>query len=439
MGIFGTIAGWFRRSTTSNPEQWFVDWIRGGASSATGITVNQLRAMQEATVLACVSIRAVDVAKLPVHVYRRRADGSAEILANHALERLLQRPNGWQTRLEFIEQMQAALLLRSNAYAALLRDGRGRCTAMVPLNPDNVTLWEGNDGGLYYRVVRQGSHESAVLSGLPELVPAEDMLHLRWLSLNGLTGLSRIGLLKESIGLSLAQEETAARLFGNGARPSGFLMTDRKLTDMVYDRLRKAIREKYQGLENAGEIPILEEGLKWEQATMSLLDADFMKGREFQVAEIARAYDVPPHRLGIGAAGGGAAILQANQMYLNNTVSSDVERWEAKLNDAFDLDGEQEFVEFDLDYFNRADIQTRFTAYRTGVVGMIVTPNEARRREGWPAVEGGDVLYQPTNVAPIGFQPQGNETGPGSDVTGEPAPGGDGDPSAVPDAGKSRV
>jgi hypothetical protein len=56
-------------------------------------------------------------------------------------------------------------------------------------------------------------------------------------------------------------------------------------------------------------------------------------------------------------------------------------------------------------------------------------PNEARRAEGLPDHPEGDTLYQPTNVAPIGFEPNGNETGPGSDVTGAPAAGGRGDPA----------
>ena len=63
-----------------------------------------------------------------------------------------------------------------------------------------------------------------------------------------------------------------------------------------------------------------------------------------------------------------------------------------------------------------------------------MTPNQARRAEGWPDIEGGDKLYQPTNVAPLGFEPAGKETGPGSDVTGAPAAGGLGDPAAVLDA-----
>jgi hypothetical protein len=100
----------------------------------------------------------------------------------------------------------------------------------------------------------------------------------------------------------------------------------------------------------------------------------------------------------------------------------------------FGLDGDngEIGVEFDLDYFNEADIQTRFTAYRTGIVGGFITINEARRTEGLPDIPGGNIVLQPTNVAPFPFDPNANGKGPGSDTTGAPAAGGSGDPAAVP-------
>ena len=71
--------------------------------------------------------------------------------------------------------------------------------------------------------------------------------------------------------------------------------------------------------------------------------------------------------------------------------------------------------------------------FSSRTIGMFMTPNQARRAEGWPDDPDGDKLYQPTNMAPLGFEPAARATtGPGSDLTGQPAPGGDGDPSAPP-------
>jgi HK97 family phage portal protein len=431
MGMLARLASWYRGKSASSEDDLFLAFGEFNRS-ATGVAVTQWKALQENTVLSCVSIRSIDFAKLPGHVYNRRADGGKEIAANHPLERLLRAPNDWQNWLEFAEQMQVAFLLRNNAYAPIIRNGRGIPTKLVPVNPDRVSLYESPDGSLFYLVARQGQHEIAALSSLPIMVPAEDMLHLRGLSMDGLTGLSRIGMMRETIGLSLAQEMAAAKLYGNGARPGGVLQTDKKLGPDTITRLKAQWQQNYGGLENSGKTAVLEEGLKWQALSMTSLEAQTLESRRFEVERIARAFDLPPHRLGLSPHGGGPAILQAHQMYLNNTISADAERWERKLEHIFDLDGVNQFVEFDLDYFNRADEQTRMVAGRTGVIGTLISPNEWRNRNGYPSKPKGDDLLQPTNVAPLGTAPSAGSSGPGSDVTGQPAPGGDGDPAAVP-------
>lgn len=430
-GIFGALVGKSTTNTT-NPAQWFLDWARGGQESASGIVVSQMEALRDVIAAACVQIRAADFAKLPGHVKRRLKNGGTEILTSHPLEKLLRKPNSWQTKFEFFEMMQACYLLKSNAYAPIKRNGRGQPIALVPVNPDRVCLYEEPGGDLFYQVSRGGMHEIAELATLPMMISAADVVHLRGMSLNGLLGVPRISMARDAIGLSLALERFSSALFANGARPGGVYESDKRLTDAAFDRLKAQINEKHEGLSNHGKSMLLEEGLKWSKQTMTAIESDTVAARRLQIEQIATAFDVPLHRLGIIPEGGGQAILQAHQMYLNNTLSGDAERWEAKLNDMFGLDGEETFVEFDLDYFNRADMQTRFTALRTGVIGSFLKINEARRMEGLPDVKAGDALLQPSNMGLFPFDPQANGSGPGSDTTGAPAPGGDGDPAAVP-------
>lgn len=423
---------WLQRSPTSgyaNPADWLVDWVRGGQESASGIVVSQMEALRDVVTMACVSIRAADLAKLPVHVKRQLPNGGTEILKGHAVERLLRKPNSWQTKFEFFEMMQACYLLKSNAYAPIIWNGRGQPTAMIPVNPERVGLHEAPGGDLFYQVTRGSQHEIAELASLPMMIAAEDVLHLRGMSLNGLLGVSRISMARDAIGLSRALEHYSSALFARGARPGGTFETDKKLSEPTFKRLVAQLDSTHAGLDKHGKTMVLEEGLKWVKQAMTAVESQTVEARRLQIEQIATAFEVPLHRLGIIQEGGGTAILQAHQMYLNNTLSADAERWENKLNDIFGLDGEEIFIEFDLDYFNRADLKTRLEALRIGVVGTVFTPNEARRSLGLPDDPEGDVLLQPTNVAPLGTAPTG--TGPGSEVTGEPAPGGKGDPAAV--------
>lgn len=439
MGLWSRFTQAFaRKSGGGGFENWFGAFGPGGSTSS-GVYVNQFTAMQSAAVMACVSILAEDVAKLRLQVWRRQKDGGKIAAKDHFLYNLLRQPNDWQTQFEFVEMMQVALLLRSNAYAVILRDNRGTPTALVPINPDRVTIYEAAGGEIFYMVSRQGLHDAAVLEHVPLMIPSEDIFHLRWLSQSSsLLGLSRIALMREPVGLILSQEQLAARISGSGARLGGVLQTDQKLHTSTIERLRQDWSDKYEGLRNAGKTAILEQGLKFQQNSMTAADAQFILQREFQLQEIARAFRMPPHKLGVIARGTASTMAQQDQDYANNTITSYLERWEQKIEKTFDLDGETIFVKFDMSRFLRADIKTRYDAYRSALLSMWIKPNEVRRAEDLPDDPDGDSLMQPTNMAPLGFVPKGNEPGPGSDVTGAPALGGSGDtPLPAGDEGPS--
>lgn len=444
MGLRSRLASWLggraEQPRNMTADQWFAeygDWMR----SDTGLVINQRTAMQVSAVMACVAIRSEDLAKLPLHLYRPIDGGGKKLAADHPIERLLRKPNFWQTRFEFVEQMQAMYLLRGRAPAIIIRDVLGRPRALWPVNPDHVVLMESPGGQLFYQVARNGLFENALLAGFPPLIPAADVLDLRWLSLNGLTPLSRIHLGRDTIGLALAQERHAAKLFGNGARPGGVLQTDQKLDDDTITRLRAKWNDTYGTLENAGKTAVLEQGLKWAALGMSMVDAEAMDARRFSVEEIGRHFRVPMYKLGVIERGAPTNINQLDQEYANNVVGTDAIRWEHKLGDRFGFASDYEsaigeqgdagvFAFFDLDAGLRADILTRYQAYRGAIAGGFKTPNEVRRREGDPDHAKGDTLLQATNQAPLGWTPSGDGSGPGSDATGDPAPGGDGDPTA---------
>jgi HK97 family phage portal protein len=439
MSIWSRIAGAFglKTSDAKNPEQWFKDWLLGGSTSASGIVVTQMEAMRDVVTMACVAIRAADLAKLPVHVVKYRKGGGVEIQRDHPVEKLLHRPNPDQSKFEFIEQMQMNYLTRSDAYAPVIWNGRGQPIAMYPVNPSQVSLWMEPGGDIFWRVNRANDYERARLASFGDLISAADVFHVRWLSNNGLTGLSRINLSRDAIGLSLALERFSSALFARGASPGGVYKTAGKLSDGAFNRLKQQLDQQHSGRSNHGKSMLLEEGLDWVKQTMTSVESETVEARKLQIQQVATAFDVPLHRLGIMPEGGGTAVLQAHQMYLNNTLSTDAERWENKLNDFFGLDGEEIGVEFDLDYFNRADIQTRLTALGTAITRSVYTVNEARRREGLPDDPNGNIIFQPANMVPLGTPPASANTpkpaGPGSDTTGSPAEGGDGDPAAVPD------
>lgn len=437
MGLWSNIFG-RQKSADASDERLFGEWSGAGASDS-GVNVNSRSAMQHATVVACVTGLAEDFAKIPLDVYRPTTNGGREVAKDHWLHRLLRRPNNFQTGFEFRELLQASLVLRSNAYAVAIRDGRGRPTAMIPIHPDRVGLWEAPDGNYFYMVTRNGLHETALLRDHPLLIPSDDMFHLRGLSTwNSLLGSSRLSMVTETIGVAIGLERHQARFIGQGARVGGVLATEQKFaTKEAREGLRAEFQRLQGGARNSGAIAVLEQGLKWQPLGLSMVDSQYLESRNFSVRDIARAFNFPPYRLALEGEAEGTAMVQQAQNYLNGPVSGYCERWKAKGEQFFDLDGDDLFLAFDYAHFLKADQTSRYTAYRQAVGAPWMSVNEARRAEALPDQPDGDAVLQPVNLAPLGYTPpEPSASPPGSDTTGSPGEGGDGDPLRDPAADK---
>jgi HK97 family phage portal protein len=427
------IPDWRTRSTSTDTT---LDGLLWGdqlwtVPSVTGIGINQQTALNAAAVMACVTMIAEDVAKLPVGLFRLLPNGDRQRVkkGQHWLADLLRRPNDWQNWMEFCEMLMVGLLLRGNAYVIIIRNKAGTPIKFVPINPDRVALWEGQDGGLWYRVTPFGLHEMAELQGLPFLIPFDDVLHVRGFSVNGLVGASRIALAREAIGLTLGQERKAASFLGQGASPSGVLSTEQKLTKETRDVAKQMWKDLHSGLQNAGRTAIMEAGLKWTPLTLTSTDLEFIASRQFQLQEIARIWRVPPHKIGELSRATNNNITQQSQEYVNDTISGYTTRWKRKFDDKFDLDDDDLFIDFDLSAILEGDIVARYNAYRTGIMSGFLAPNEARKADGknrkTGEETGPDALQQPANMSAMGSQSSGTgaDDGGGTGTGGRPEDG----------------
>ena len=410
MSVFTRLFGRKKRSADGESA-----WSGGGfsAHALSGVEINQATALTATTVLAATTMLCEDFAKLTPTIYRRNPDGSRAVAQDHELYPLLYAPNEWQTYFEWAEMMQLSLVLRGNAYSVRIRDQRGRTVKLIPVNADWVAIWEAPDGGIYYRVTANGLHMMAELQGQPFLIPAEDVLHIRGFSLGGLIGASRIALAKEAIGLSLGYERQAAQYMSQGANSSGILTTDKSLTPEAAKRMSEDWKDKKSGLQNAGKIVVLEQGLKYQPTTLSAADAEYIAARGLQIQEVARLFRIPAHMLGDLARSTNNNISQQAQEYINLTMSSYTARWAWKLDVDFDLRRQNLFVDYDLSQLTRGDQTQRYANYARGISGGYLTQNEARLDDGKDPKPGGDELLKPMNLASAG-----------SHATGGPADGG---------------
>jgi HK97 family phage portal protein len=414
--IASAISRVFKRDTSDDGSTGDFGWAPFTAHSISGVEINQLTALNATTVMAAVTMLCEDFAKLTPTIYRKNADGSRTEARDHELYPLLYRPNDYQDYFQFAEMMQFSLVMRGNAYAVRIRNGRGVTTRLIPVNADWVALWESPDGGLFFRVTANGLKMRAELAGQPFLIPAEDIVHIRGFSMNGLLGASRIVLAKEAIALSLGYERQAAQYMSQGANQSGILTTDQRLSPEAAARMAADWKEKKSGLQNAGKILVLEQGLKYQATTLTASDAEFIQARNLQIQEITRIFRIPAHMLGDLARSTNNNISQMAQEYINLTMSSYTQRWKWVLDVAFDLRAQGLFIDYDLTQLARADQTARYNNYARGIAGGFLKPNEARIDDGKDPDPKGNELFQPSNLAALGSQ----STGGGADGGGRP-------------------
>lgn len=428
MSFFSRIGKAARTLVTKDTDNSIEAWFRefgGGIASATGLAVSQSTALNVSTVYACVSIRSKDIARCAPRLLHKDGPKSETPVDDHSVARLFERPNSLQTWYEFAVQMHMAFLLKQNAYAAIIRDPRGNPLSLWPLNPDSTNIYEAGGGQLFYSTGRAGVYQAWQLRNLPLMIPAEDVFHLRGLSLNSLYGISTIGVARDAIGVALGLEQQAARFMSNGARPSGVLSTDKTLTPETALRLRTQWENLRSGVANAGKTAILEEGLKWTASQLTSVDLDFNNQRKQQVEEIARFLGVPLHKLGVTGEVGKLKLDQADQSYVNSTIMPDLDMWEQKFNQVFNLGDENLKADFDERRLLRAEEATRINNYRLAVMSGLMTPNECRALEGLAPMAGGEKLMFPVNIAALGS----DATGTAPDGAGRPTDG------ALPDPG----
>lgn len=358
-------------------------------TSHAGVAVSDSKALTCSAVFSCVRVLAESVAQLPLNVYRRIDDGR-EVAKNHRLQALLhEQPNEWQTSQQFRQQLTAHAAIRGNGYAHIVRNGRGDVAELNPILPQYVTVDQDDNGVITYKV-SDGKRT--------ETFAKRDILHYSRFTIDGLIGVSPVTLARNAIGMALALEQFGGQMFSNGARPSGVLQTDGKLTEEQAKRLRDSWESTYSGLSNSGRVAVLEAGLKWQQTSMSAEDAEFLASRKFQIAEIARIYGVPAHMVGDLERATFSNIEHQSLQFVQHTLMPWLVAWEQIIQRDLIGRGQPYFAKHNVSAFLRGDTTSRSALYTQAIQNGWMTRNEVRGLEEMNPLVGGDVPLVPSNM-----------------------------------------
>ncbi len=338
-------------------------------------------------VYACVTIIASDIATLRLKLVEFKEGIWTEVVANSPFLPVLRKPNHYQNRIKFIEQLVVSKLLHGNAYILKQRDARGIVTAMYILDPERVIPKVADDGSVWYEL------KVDYLSEIPEvvIVPASEIIHDMMTSFwHPLVGVSPIFACGSSSSMGTKIQNNSSVFFDNMSRPSGILTAPGAIADTTAARLKANWEENFRG-SNMGRLAVLGDGLKYEAMTIPAQAAQLIEQLKWTVEDVARAFHMPLYKLGaqqptynnVGA---------LNQVYYSDCLRPLIESAELCFDEGFALPSNYG-TEFDLKGLLRMDVAALYEANGKAIKDGWMSPNEARQMVDMPPVKGGDTPY----------------------------------------------
>ena len=363
-----------------------------GTQSEAGVNVTPDIALTYSAWFSGVTGIARIVSMLPFIVYKRLPGGGKERDFNHNLFQILhEKPNRYQTPLEFKSMMQICILQRGNGYAEIVPTGGRAVSEVLPLNPDRVTPFWAPDGTRAYEV-----HEP---NGSMRILLQDEMWHIMGPSLDGLKGLNPIEFHRRTLGKSIAAEIYQARFFKHNALPDVVLEVPGKMTPESSANLRNAWDRRHADGQSH-RTGIVWEGVKVHEMGMSHEDAQYLSLLKNGVADVARILHLPLHMLAEMDRATFSNIEQQSLEFVTYSLMYWLVTWEQSARrDLFtDADRRTHVAEFLVAALLRGDIKARYEAYALGRQNTFLSANEIRAFENLNPIEGGDV-YENPNIA----------------------------------------
>ena len=370
-----------------------------------GFNIDQDTALKYTAVFACNKVLAEAFASTPAMLYRKNKNGEREISNDLAVYDILHNaPNEEMSPFNFKEACMTSLNLGGNSVCEKLVNYNVQLVGLYPYNYTKVQIRRDENTKKLIYVISQGTEQRTLTR--------DKVLHVPNMSLDGIVGLTPISYAASSIRLGISYEAFGVNFYKNGATPSGAFKHPGALSEEAYNRLKKELKINYTGLQNTGTPMILEDGLEFQQFTITPVDAQLLESKAFQIEDIARIYRVPQHLIGMLEHSTFSNIEQQSLEFVMYTMLPWFNRWEDNINMQLLTPAERKagyYIEFKLENLLRGDIASRAAYYAQGRQWGWLSVNDIRRLENMPPILNGDIYLQPLNMGEAGKVQQGDQ------------------------------
>ena len=408
-------------SPSGIPTSWPTNWFQLGRSIPTSQNGGSV-------VEACISAYAQTVAQLPGRHYQIGEDGTKTYNMTSNLARVLAKPNKYQTRSDFLLNVVYSLMTNGNAYWVGNKSGTEKPKEIFLLDPAVTRAQRVQGAGdVFYTTSGEFAGMADMTVENQVVIPERYIGHLRLHTPDDpLIGVTPLRNAAASVAANESIVGHQAAFFQNMSRPSGLLSSDMDLTAAQMGELRKAWEEHSKNL-NAGGVPILGGGMKWQPMSLNSQDAQMVEAWRMTVEDISRVFRVPPMLINNMDNSTFQNSETLMRFWLASGLGFLINHIELCMASFYDLDDRNEGVELDQEVLLRADTQAQMEALGTGVTKGLMAPNEGRKRLGLSPVTGGDMPLVQQQMVPVDLAASGDAAGLGTEP--EPAP----EPAPEPD------
>ena len=335
-----------------------------------GTYINSDTVFQVNAVFSAISLIADTISTLPLDAYVRR-DGAR--FPFRPRPEWVSQPDVNIPREAFYNQVIVSLLLEGNAFIRVFSNNRGEVVNLTVLNPNTVTISRSGLGNLVFSV-----------EGEDRPLSSDDIIYIPDVMKPGeIRGISRIKAMGETFGLALAMERYASTFFGQGTNLNGVIEYPGNLNKEQADQLAASFDNRHRGWKKGHRTGVLSGGAKFVSTQTDPEKSMLVESRNQSIADVARAFNVPPHLLGLPGTNSYASVEQTNLAWITHGLRPIVGKIEGALSPLMRRSpgGAGAFIKFNLDGLARADLQSRTSSYSTMLQSGAMSINEVRSYE----------------------------------------------------------
>lgn len=393
----------FRRSEKRNLENptapvSATDFLQtmgwGDPISSAGITVTIDNALGVPAVWSAVNFLSGTLAGLPLHVYRKTANGRAKV-DNGVAPILNDVANDGMSSFEWLKYSFEQVFTGGRSVTYIERAGNGTVKNLWPLDPAKLRVERLSDGRKVYRY-NQTQYQADEVIDIPFMLKS-----------NGLDVRGPLMTNKDVIGMAIASSRYGAKAFQSGGIPPAVLQGPFQSGASAVRASEDVAKTMAKLASENRAVMALPLGHELKPLGFSPDDMQLLELQRFCVEQVARIYSLPPVFLQDLTHGTFANTEQQDLHFVKHTIKRWVEQTEAEINLKIFGRNSRTYAEFNVDGLLRGDFKTRMEAHATSIQNGIRTPNEVRDIENLePMPEGANLMIQGATV-PIGSQQAG--------------------------------